>query len=163
MFELEVHRFSRICARTGRTLEPGETYYSTVALDQGHLVRRDYAAEAWDGPPEGILGWWRARVPDPKATRPRLAPNDVLLNYFEQLQQIPDQRDTRYVLALLLLRRRILREVQEEADATGQRWLTVYCPSREESYSLPVHEPAAERLPAIQAELSQLLDADGGP
>ena len=41
--------------------------------------------------------------------RPHWAPNDVMLNYFERLLEDPTAEDARYVLALLLVRRRMLR------------------------------------------------------
>ncbi len=73
------------------------------------MVRRDYSAEAWPSPPDGTIGWWKSQVPDTHATRMHWAPNDVILHYFEQLEDQHDKEDIRFVLALLMIRRRIVR------------------------------------------------------
>lgn len=163
MFELDVQRFTRHCAQTGRELQAGETVYSTVALEQGQLVRRDFAAQAWealaaDQPPADILGWWRWTVPDPDRSKVRWAPRDVLLNYFQHLESQPDQQDTRYVLALLLLRRKILRAARSVSGPEGEPRWEMECPSRQTTYMVQVCPPAADRLAAIQQQLHRLLE-----
>lgn len=163
MFDLQVQRLTRICAQSGRTLQPGEPVYSTIVLEEGSLVRRDYSADVWaelvqQGVTREVLAWWRAVVPGGRKAKPQWAPRDVLLDYFDRLEDCPQQQDTRYVLALLLLRRRILRDPQEETTDAGQRIMKLTCPSRDTTVTVQVQPPAEDRLADIQAELSKLLD-----
>ena len=109
MLDYEIDRCSRRCAATDRELKDGETCFSALVPESAAVVRRDYAAEAWQGPPENTIGWWKTTIVDPQAGRPHWAPNDVMLNYFERLLEDSGAEDARYVLALLLIRRRILR------------------------------------------------------
>ena len=158
--EFEVQRCSRHCAVTERLLEPGEEFYSTLVEDGDDMVRHDYSREAWNGPPEDIVGWWKATIPMPDAHKVHWAPNDVLLDYFERLEDDQAQRDLRYIMALLLVRRRVARHEETEQNNEGQELMTIYCPRREKSYPVLVEAPTAQRAEEIQTELAQLLFAD---
>jgi hypothetical protein len=109
MIDYDIQRCTRRCAATDRELRCGEVCYSILVPEGAEVVRRDYAAEAWQGPPESAIGWWKTTIADPAAGRLHWAPSDVMLNYFERLSEDPAADDARYVLALLLVRRRVLR------------------------------------------------------
>jgi uncharacterized protein YbaR (Trm112 family) len=162
MIDYEVQRCTRHCAATLRELRPGETFYSTLTAEGAQVVRRDYSREAWQGPPEGVLGWWKAQVPDRDAKKVRFAPNDVMLELLETLEPRHDKQDMRYVLSLLLVRRRVLRLEDTEHNDAGQEISVLYCPRRETTYRVAVVMPDEARTAEIQEELARLLFADGG-
>ena len=155
--DYEVERFSRHCAQTGRELAPGEWYYSVLVAEGAALKRLDYAAEAWQGPPADCLGWWKAQIPEPKAASKHWAPNEVMLHFFDELAEQLDRQDMRYVLALLLVRRRVMRVEEERKKDVGNETVVVYCPRRDATYELPVLIPSPERAEQIQQELAALL------
>ncbi len=159
--DYEIPRSTHRCATTDRALQPGEWFYSVLVADGGKLTRRDYSEEAWIGPPEGVAGWWKSRVPQPEAKRVHWAPNDVMLRLFDQLENEPARQDMRYVLALLLIRRRVMRLEEEIKEHDGRETLVLYCPRRDATYSVPVVTPGAERIQEIQQELASLLFAEG--
>lgn len=165
LLDFEVQRCTRRCAATDRPLEPGETCYSVLESQGAEIVRKDFCAEAWGGPPEKVIGWWKSRIPEPTAKKVKLAPNDVLLDLFDQLAEQPDRGDMRYVLALLLLRRRVLRvetpaELTHPSAGSDVETIAVYCPRREATYELPAMTPSEARIDEIQQQLSELLIAD---
>jgi hypothetical protein len=162
MIDFDIQRCSRRCSVTGRELAAGEACFSAVVAEGGQVVRRDYAAEAWTGPPEGVIGWWKTVVVDPSAGRMHWAPSDVMLNYFERLADDPAGADDRYVMALLLVRRRIARVEANEKNATGENVLVIYCPRNEQTYRVPETSPTPERVAAIQQHLAELLQMNGG-
>ncbi len=155
--DFEVQRCTRRCAVTQREFAPEETFYSVLVGDGADVKRIDYSFEAWTGPPEDSLGWWKSRMPGANKKK-NWAPNDVILDFFDRLESQPQRSDMRYVLALLLVRRRVFREEGEEADEQGRPTLTVYCPRRDATYSLPVVTPEESRIEAIQDELAHLLE-----
>ena len=157
--DFEIQRCSRRCARTDRDLKRGETFYSMLMAEGAAVVRYDYCEEAWEGPGENAIGWWKAHMPDPSARKLHWAPNDVMLRYFEQLEGQDDRQDVRYVLALLLIRRRIVRLEEQFADQQGREVITLYCPRNENEYRVPVVIPSDERIGEIQEELARLLFA----
>lgn len=155
--DYEIERFSRHCQATGRELAPGEAYYSAVVADGGQLRRFDYAADAWPGPPQGAIGWWKSQRTAEGPKRKSWAPNDVLLDFFESLEQQTENQDMRYVLALLLVRRRVLRCDDSETDAEGRQTLVLSSPRREATYRATVVTPTPTRVEWIQNELARLL------
>jgi hypothetical protein len=162
MLDFEVQRFTRKCFVTDSILQPGDEFYSALISEGAHVVRRDYSASAWPGPPEGTVGWWRSQVPDVLSRKAHWAPNDVILHYFEQMCEDDDQADMRYVLTLLMVRRRIVRLEDTEKDAQEREVFVLYCPRNEREYRVPVSIPTEERAEEIQNYLAELLLA-GNP
>jgi hypothetical protein len=167
LLDFEVQRCTRRCAATGRELAPGDVCYSVLAVEGAEVVRRDFCREAWTGAPNSALSWWKTAVPSPTAKKIKLAPNDVLLGLFDELADRIDQQDLRYVLTLLLVRRRVLRldiadDVEEGPSAPASianspSTMAVYCPKRDATYLVPVSMPDSVRIVAIQEQLSELL------
>ncbi len=155
--DYEVQHSTRRCSTTGREFAPGETYYSILVAEGAELKRYDYAAGAWQGPPEAAVGWWKSQMPDHTAARKRWAPNDVMLDFWDNLAGQPGREDMRYVLTLLLVRRRVFRWEEETRNEAGQEVLVVYCPRREATYQVPAVVPAPPRIDQIQEELAALL------
>ena len=155
--DYEVQHSSRRCSVTGREFAPGEIYYSAVAAKGAEVIRCDYAADAWQGPPENTIGWWKSQVPDRTTNKKHWAPNDVMLQFWDELATQPDKQDMRYVLTLLLVRRRVFRLEEEKFDEQGGEMLVVECPRREATYEIAAVMPEAGRINQIQEELAALL------
>ncbi|MCC9605309.1 hypothetical protein LOC68_23605 [Blastopirellula sp. JC732] len=159
MMDFDVQRCTRRCAATDRELLPGETIYSVLVRDGAEVVRQDYSAEAWQGAPEGAVGWWKSELPSGKSRGPDWAPSDVMLDYFESLAEDPTKEDVRYVMALLMIRRKILRLDEADGEGEGPEKLLVYSAKREMQYEVPVASPSAARIAEIQTEVAKLLDS----
>lgn len=126
---------TRRCAATDRELTTGEAYIAALvqaAASKGDEIRReDYSVAAWDGgarPRSGLLlGFWRGIVPEPGAKRRLLIDDASLLELFEQTEgdldpavlggngegesasrREADRLAFRFILALILLRKRLL-------------------------------------------------------
>ena len=162
MIDYEVQRCTRHCAETGRELQPGETFYSVLNAEGGDLVRHDYSVQAWQGPPSGVLGWWKSRMPERDARKMHFAPNDVMLDLLESFESQESKQDMRYVLSLLLIRRRVVRLEDTEQDESGREVSVLYCPRCEATYRVTTVTPGARRVVEIQEELARLLFADAG-
>jgi hypothetical protein len=159
MLDYEVHRCTRRCAATERELAPSEPFYSVLVQEDAEIIRRDYCVDAWPGPPENAIGFWKSEMPDPAARKLHWAPNDVLRHYFRQLIDQGNDRDTAYVLALLLVRRRLMR-LEDTERSEGQEILVLYCPQAEQQYRVPVVEPTTARVQEIQEHLAKMLFAE---
>jgi hypothetical protein len=162
MLDYEVHRCSRRCAATDREFAPGEAIYSVLIAEGKDVVRKDYAVGAWTGPPAGAIGWWKGTVPSATNKKVSWAPGEVLIGYFEELANDPARSDVRYLLALLMVRRKHFRQEAIEKEPDGSETLVVFCPRNEQTYRLPAVMPPNDRLAEVQQELLQLLQAEGG-
>jgi hypothetical protein len=159
VLDFEIQRCTRQCVVAERELKPGEPFYSVLIQDGAKIIRQDYSLDAWEGPPENAFGFWKSEMPDPSARKLHWAPNDVMRHYFRQLVDGDENKDTAYVLTLLLVRRRLMRLEDTEQDEQGREVLVVYCPREEMEFRVPVVEPDAQRIQQIQEDLAKLLFA----
>jgi hypothetical protein len=157
--DYDLHRPARHCAKSGRELAEGETIWSLLRAKGAELERLDYALDAWSGPPEGAIGWWKSQIPRRDSKKANQTPTEVLLDLMAALESEPKRYDMRYVLALLLVRRRVLRLEQTEHDTDGVELLMLHCARDESVHRVRACTPSAERIAQIEAELAQLLCA----
>ncbi|NUQ16552.1 MAG: hypothetical protein HUU33_14665 [Flavobacteriales bacterium] len=155
--DYDVQRFTRHCAVTGRELVEGEQFYSALVRRGADLERLDYSQEGWQGAPADAVGWWKSQVPSRDQKKAQLAPGEVLLDLFLSLADEPDKQDMRFVLALLLVRRRVLRLEQTVTDEQGIETLVLCSPRDETLHRVASVLPDERREAEIQAELSRLL------
>ena len=80
-----------------------------------------------------------------------------MLGLFEELQEQPEKQDLRFILTLLMLRRRVMRLEESETDEQGQELMVVYCPKRDKTYKVPATPPTEARTEEIQEYLGKLL------
>ena len=154
--DLKLHRPQMTCATTGRPFAPGEAFYSALVRRSGAVERLDVAVEAWQGPPEESIAWWRSRYPEAGAAAPSLAPPDVLLDALESLEEGSDD-PLRYLLALQLVRRRVLRIADEAADASAEGALVFTCRKRDREYRVRPVDAAEITADGVEARLAALL------
>jgi hypothetical protein len=157
LLDLEIKNCSRTCAATARPLNPGEVYFSVLVTAGSDFVRQDYCVDAWQGPPADCIGWWRSRVPTKDDSQPQLAPTDVMLNLFEALEDRPAEVAFRYLLGLLLLRRKIVRREESRHDDLGRELITLHCQRRDKDYEVVVAEPNADQTVKLQEQMLNLL------
>jgi hypothetical protein len=173
MQEYSIQRSQRRCQQTDRPFLPGESYYSAVMVRSGELRRIDLCADAWNGPPEGAIGWWQSRAPEERRSPAKPAPTHVLLSTLETLLMEGTQPVLATMLALLLVRRRILSEPAvplseaakplqlhesefTEVNPAESMLHLVHVPTDRE-FHIPLCEPPLEDCDTYQDQLTQLL------
>jgi hypothetical protein len=123
MTDYQIQAPTRRCAVTGRELQPGEKYVTALLDEGGRFARRDFGPDAWVGPPDNAIAHWAARVPahGEAAKRPPID-DDLLAECFQRLDGAaePGQVQFRYVVALLLMRRKRFKFEDVTKDAAGE-------------------------------------------
>lgn len=160
MFEYEIKRFNRRCCKTDQEFKPGDVYYSALIEADDRFVRMDFAAQAWDGPPAGAIGWWRCQVAALNPNRAYWAPVQVLLDYFGKLAEDPEKRELYYLMALVLLRKRLLQLVESRYNSEGFAEMVVHANRIQRDFTVRVCDPPTERLQQLQHELCEQLFTD---
>jgi hypothetical protein len=164
--DLKLHRPHASCAHTGRPLVSGELFYSCLVRSKGKLDRIDCCSEAWQGPPEQTLAWWRSLYATPEAGGSSLAPPDVLLDVLEQLEDKPEDAALRYLVALQLVRRKVLRILDRQGLGHGAKLapsdqLVLACRKRDTQYNVQVVVPQGTEAVGLEERLSSLLWSGG--
>lgn len=164
--DLNIHRPQAVCAQTGRGFSPGEPFVSALVRAEGRLERRDYAPDAWTGPPADTLAWWRSTYPS-AAAGPALAPADVLLDVLEELTGRADDAALRYLVALELVRRRAVKFVERSTEETAPQAggdaaeIIVVCRRRDREYRVRTVSSREASAPGVEERLATLLWSGG--
>jgi hypothetical protein len=156
--DYQIQPNSRRCAVTGRELQPGERYYSALVEEGTQLLRRDFCQEAWTGPPPGAFSFWTGRVPPPDdKAKPRID-DDLLEECFNRLdgQTEPGRINFRYVVALLLIRRKRLR-FEQTVSAAGVESLLVRSCRDGTTHTVVNPRLTEEEMRTVQDEVFQVL------
>jgi hypothetical protein len=158
MTDYQIQPNTRHCAASGRELRPGECYYS-VLLDQGgKFLRQDYSAEGWQGPPPGAFSFWQGRISAGSTPRRPPIDDDLLMDCFQRLagQGEPGRVHFRYVLALLLMRRRRFR-FEEARQEGGRETLHLRCTRTGAKCQVVNPCLTDEEMEAVQEDVFQAL------
>jgi hypothetical protein len=159
MHEYEIRGFTRKCVVTGDVIAPGAVFYTVVKPGMPEYTREDYSASAWEGPPIDAIAWWKS-IATESGNRKQRVPSEIILEYFEQLEADAERDEERFVLALLMIRRRILRLEESARDERGRELMDLFCHRNEKTYKVRVAIPKTKaKEKEIESRLSRLLDA----
>ena len=152
--DYDLRQVSRICAGTGEPLSGGELCWSVLVEGNGKLIRQDYSAKAWTGPPEGAIGYWQCLVPADTAAVQKKIDVDSLFDYFVQLCESPNpvEQNYQYVLALLLLRKRRL-NLEETIEIDDQPVMRLVGSGGEGPFEVVERELTDAQVLELQSQL----------
>ena len=151
------------CAATGRVLAEGEEFY-TVLLEDGESFRRvDYSLDAWQGPPQGAFSHFRTRVPVKEKRKRLLVDNEILAHFFLRLadQSEPLRLQFRFVLALILLRKRLLRYEETTIEDGREIWRMTLTLDKTTHQVVNPHL-TDDQIEGVSSQLSAILHGDMG-
>ena len=159
---------SRECAATGRAFTDGESIVTALYPDpesSGYL-RRDFAIEAWENLPaeaEQPFSFWKStfRAPaghDAPDQVEKLSAEDLLRQLVEEDEDHTE--NTRYILAVMLERQKLLRETDSQRTPSGI--LRVY-EHRKTGEVFLIRDPdiPLDQVEAVQNEVIVLLENNG--
>ncbi|HRX83922.1 MAG TPA: hypothetical protein P5572_02765 [Phycisphaerae bacterium] len=163
MEQWEVAKCGGVCAATGRELAEGEEHWAVLFEDGESFRREDYALEAWEGPPEGAFCFFKTRVPFKEKKKRLLVDDEVLINFFTRLASEPEETRVhfRFVLALILMRKRLLKYEETDRSADAEVWIMRLARDKEG----PTHRVVNPRLndeqiERVSRELGAILHGD---
>ncbi len=159
--EYQFRPIGKKCAATGKDLVPGEQCVSVLVERQGELQRLDFSEEGWKGPPEGSLGVWKCLVPRPAEVRREPLDTTALMTCFEQLTEEanPAREGLRYILALLLVKKKRLRLEGSRTDGEDE-YLQLAGAQGEGACEVRDLNPTDEEVQQWQRELNVYLASE---
>ncbi|MAI66499.1 MAG: hypothetical protein CMJ26_01310 [Phycisphaerae bacterium] len=161
-----VSRPTGICAETGDGLVPNTQAMATLSEreeDEG-FDRLDYSISAWEEGkrPKRLFSYWKYTVPDSEKKQGIMIDDAVIDDLFERLadEEQPQRIAFRYILALVLLRKRKLKLVGREDADEGEIWL-LQCKGVE-GEPVRVKNPgiAEEEIQDLSEQLGEILQGD---
>ena len=177
MNDWRIHRREARCSRCERAFEEGESIFSLLFFEADRLRREDQCplcfearrgegspAEATPEVPSETLSevlFWRTRHQSDK--RARFAVDfEAIEELFLRLEGRREGNlpELRYLLSLLLLRKKRLKLVGVRRSAGGET-LCVRRPRRQEEFEVQVFELDSERALTLKAELARVFEGSG--
>ncbi len=124
-----------VCALSENEIAPGEQFMSTlcerIVEDEPVLLRLDICQPVWEEElrPEGMIFYWQSVMPSSDDKDEPLVDDETLLELFERLadQELTDRQAFRFVLGLILMRKRILRCVRTRHEDDGSTIWEMKC------------------------------------
>jgi len=161
-----VSRPTGVCAETGEPLLSNTQAMAALcerAEDDG-FDRFDYSLVAWEkgNRPERLYSNWRYIVPEAGKKPDIQIDDEILVDLFERLEsdEKPQRIAFRYILALVLLRKRKLQLVGREEVEDGEIWL-LRCKGTD-GKPVQVKNPgiAEEEIQDLSEQLGEILQGD---
>lgn len=167
----ELGKFSGQCAHSGASIAPGDEFVAALvegADDSGRpaLRRLDFALAAWEqgSRPDAMLCFWKTTAPGAGERKAILVDDETLLEMVQRDDAGTDPRRHafRWILALVLLRRKVLRLQGIEPTAGGEAWSFMPRGAVEAAAPLRIVNPKIgdEEVTELSEQLSAILRAD---
>lgn len=151
---------SETCAQSGRPFTEGEIFYSAIYLKDAQYERIDLSREAWETRNENLqlLSFWQSTFELPPPPAPEPLKKDDAESLLRRLvaENDPAQRNTRYILALMLERKREIRPVDRKDDG-GASMIVYEHPASGEIWLIEDPGLRLDQLDSVQTEVSALL------
>ena len=159
---------SRECAATQQAFADGDTIITALFPDpesSGYL-RRDYSAEGWESLPadaETPFSFWKSRYAAPSGEETvnpmeKLSAEEILRRLVDEDKEHTE--NTRYILAVMLERQKLLRETDNQRTPNGI--LRVYEHRKTgEVYLIRDPDIPLAEVEAVQNEVVVLLENNG--
>ena len=154
---------SHACHHTGIPFTEGETFYTALFDDpqSEELIRRDFSLSSWDEARAAAtpFSFWKSVYEAPISNaKPEVVEKETAETLLRRLieEDQPGTENTRYILAVMLERKKQLRQTatRETDDAT---FLIYEQPKSGEVYIIRDPELKLDQVEAVQREVSLML------
>jgi len=158
MTDWTFRRRQATCQACAKLFEEGERHASALAIVGEALAREDVCTGCWIARVgrDELFHWFTRHREGKRGLQLDLGTLEALFVRLEGRVE-PRVREMRYLLALLLLRKRRIKVDRILRDPEGEAML-VHRPRRKESFRVFVFDFTAERMQALRADLVLLLE-----
>ncbi len=149
------------CSGTGRAIEPREEYFGALVEGEEGLERRDFTVEFWEKEKPEVFCFWRSRLADPEEKKELFVSDEMLMAFFERLanETDPEKLNFRFVLALVLMRKRRLKYDSTKIKDGVEVWSLRVVGQKEMVEVVDPHLDD-EQIELLTSQIGQILQAD---
>ncbi len=147
------------CAATQRPFVAGEYFYTLLFREKEGYRREDLSEEAWAARNENIqpFSFWKTRYEPAPEEPPEALPKENAEQLFRRLLSQPDPpRNACYVLAAMLERKRVLKQIRSENAERGRVLIYEHAKSGD-VFIVPDPQLRLDDLEQVQNEVAALL------
>jgi hypothetical protein len=147
------------CSVTGRAFTDGETFWSALFWKDGTYERLDFCETAWKERNDNIapLSAWRSKFEPPAVVHETLKKDDAESLLRQMMEENnPAHRNARYILALMLERKRLLRQIDRQQNGNDIVLIYEHLPTSE-TWLIADPQLKLQDLAPVQAEVAEIL------
>ena len=150
------------CARTQRPFQPGEQFYTLLFREGDGFRREDLSEEAWNQRNENIqpFSFWKSRYEPPPPAPPEPLAKENAEDLLRRLlaENNPAKANACYVLAVMLERKRVLKQIKTE-QTEGRPVLIYEHGASGDVFIVRDPQLRLDEMESVQNEVAQLLRA----
>ena len=156
----KVTRRGGVCSACEREFAVATDVVSALYDEGDSFSRRDWCRPCFDGPDRGRdpFSWWATEVPEPQELKAAFdlgVAREFLVRLLRE--DAPERESLRYLLALMLMRKRGVKLVEQYTDSRGEV-MTFTVPPHEEEHEVVCADIDEEEADGLRAELDRLFD-----
>jgi len=161
MADWEINRPLGQCSGSGRKIESGEEYYGALVEAEQGLQRRDFCREYWEREKPPVYCFWKTRLAAPNEKKRLFVSDDMLMAFFERLanETEPEKVSFRFVLALILMRKRRLKYDSTKMDGAHEIWRLRMTGDKDPVEVVNPHL-SEDQIEQLTSQVGQILQAD---
>lgn len=161
MSDWEINRPLGQCHGTERKIEHGEEYFAALVETEDGLQRRDFSAEYWESEKPDVFCYWKTRLPEPGQKKQLFVDDQMLMAFFERLEKETEQEkiNFRFVLALILMRKRILK-YDETKNVDGREIWRLRIVGEKQIVEVINPHLDEEQIEQLSSQIGEILQAD---
>jgi len=124
MADWEINKPIGQCAGSGKEIQYGEEYYGALVQSEEGFKRCDFCLEYWQNEKPEVFCFWKTRLPDPDEKKQIFIDDNMLMAFFERLENETDQEkiNFRFVLAMILMRKRFFKYDETKIEDGNEIW-----------------------------------------
>jgi hypothetical protein len=161
MGEWEINKPLGQCYGTERKIEYGEEYFAALVETEEGLQRRDFCADYWESQKPDVFCYWKTRLPEPGQKKQLFVDDQMLMAFFERLEKETEQEKVnfRFVLALILMRKRILKYDETKNVDDQEIWCLRIVGEKQIVEVINPHLDE-EQIEQLSSQIGEILQAD---
>ena len=162
--EWKINSRAHRCARTGEPFQDGATIYTMLFRERSEFRREDISEAAWLDREESIqpFSLWKSTYQAPPPPTPEPMPRESVEDSLRRLIRgdRPEHINARYVLAVMLERKKVLKQV--DARETAEEKFLIYEHAKTgEVFIIADPRLKLAELDKVQEEVYALLTGSG--
>jgi len=162
MEEWKIERPLGQCSGTGRKIEPGEEYFAALVETEQGLQRCDFCTEYWQREKPKVYCYWKSKLPLPDQKRQIFVDDEMLMAFFERLadESEPEKVNFRFVLALVLMRKRRLKYDSSRIESGTEIWRLRVTGSNNEFVEVVNPQLNETEIEQLSSQIGQILQVE---
>jgi hypothetical protein len=149
------------CAVTGEPFQDGDYFYTLLFIEKGEYRREDISEAAFKARNDNIqpFSFWRSKFEVPPVAAPeplgKQTAEDLLRRYMSEPS--PELTNARFILAIMLERKKLLKEVETKRGEDGSLTRIYEHVKTGEVFVIPDPQLRLEQIAEVQTQVAGML------